>query len=87
MIRIRYSKQGTKMEDAAPLRVLYLKSEEKIMLHQENKADPSRPFIYCLEKSVPVFTNSRPDDCSLGKRFVLPFPDYQIALVLGETIP
>lgn len=29
-------------------------------------------FLYALDKDLPIFTNTRPDDCSYGKRYILP---------------
>ena len=43
-------------------------------------------FLYALHKDVPVFTNTRPDDCVLGKRYVVSLGKDQKAFVFSKHV-
>jgi hypothetical protein len=54
-----------KIMKSTTLRVLHLEEQNQVLLmHAE--------FLYSLHKDLPIFTNTRPDDCNYGRRYVLP---------------
>ena len=43
-------------------------------------------FSYPLKEQVPIFTNTRPPDLTLGKRYVVSCDSFQVAFVLQEHV-
>jgi Senescence-associated protein len=80
VLRISISADGTRyIEEQAPLQVLYYPERDAVILRHED-------FIYSLDKNLPVFTNTRPTDCFIGKRYVVSMGKEQKALVLSKHI-
>lgn len=80
VIRIKVSKDGNRrIEESAPLKLLYSEERDALLLSHDQ-------FMYALNKSIPVFTNTRPDDCYIGKRYIISLGEEQIAFVFGAHI-
>ena len=80
VLRICIGADGTRyIEEQAPLQVLYYPARDAVILRHEE-------FIYSLDKNLPVFTNTRPSDCFIGKRYVVSMGKEQKALVLSKHI-
>jgi hypothetical protein len=45
--------------------MLHFEKDNRLMLMHAD-------FLYAITKDVPIFTNTRPDDCTYGKRYVVP---------------
>ena len=45
--------------------MIHFEEQNKLMLMHAD-------FIYFINKDIPIFTNTRPDDCTYGKRYVVP---------------
>lgn len=80
IIRIGIDAEGRrKVEDCFKLQVLYLQERDSVFLAHDK-------FIYCLNKQVPVFANTRPADCYIGKRYVFSLKGEQKAFVFQNHV-
>lgn len=77
--RIKVLDNLTYTESCEKLEIdLYEKEDRIILRHGE--------FVYALDKNIPIFTNTRPDDCWIGKRYILPMEGCSYALVFSEHV-
>lgn len=80
VLRVHVDATGKRiLEETNPLQLLYYPVREAVLLRHGF-------FIYALQKDVPVFSNTRPDDCVLGKRYVISLGKEQKAFVFSKQV-
>lgn len=80
VLRIGIAADGKrKIEESYKLQVLYHPQQDAVFLCHDT-------FIYSLNKNLPVFTNTRPTDFCIGKRYVISLGAEQKALVFGSQV-
>jgi hypothetical protein len=80
VLRVHVGADGKRsIEETGSLQVLYYPQRESVLLRHG-------AFIYALNKNLPVFTNTRPDDCFLGKRYVVSLGNEQKAFVFSKHV-
>lgn len=81
VLRIRITADGTRtIEGQSVLQVLYYPAQEAVLIRHED-------FIYSLNKDIPVFTNTRPSDCYMGKRYIVSLGTETKAFVFSKHVP
>ena len=81
VLRIDYKKDGSsKLIDEGDLEVIYVQTQNIFLIKHYD-------FFYTFHKNIPIFTNSRPSDCTIGKRFVIPTDSNSIAFVFTDHVP
>ena len=79
VLRVRVQGQKHVIETCATLEIVHLAEKGTIILRHDS-------LVYALDKNLPIFSNTRPDDYNLGKRYILPNKQDQTALIFTESI-
>ena len=73
------AKRNQTIEKVDTLSLLYYPPHDKVFFRHDN-------FLYALDVNLPIFTNSRPSDYLMGKRYVIALPDSQKAFVFSKHV-